>query len=133
ADPLSFRLANSVVGNAANTPALEMTIEGATLEFEGAATVAIVGAQCAKEVDGVRVPNAKALEVRQSALLQCGRITDGARAYLAIAGGFKALRVMGTAATYVNEGFGGLESRLIRSGDVLYFYNSRTAHSRVVG
>ena len=37
ADPFAFRAANLLVGNPENAPALEMTLAGAALEFEGGA------------------------------------------------------------------------------------------------
>jgi allophanate hydrolase subunit 2 len=46
ADALSFRVANLLVGNDENAAALEMTLLGATLEFEAAAIVALAGASC---------------------------------------------------------------------------------------
>jgi len=45
ADSLSFRLANFLVGNHPNTPALEITLVGPTLEFDANATLAIFGAR----------------------------------------------------------------------------------------
>ena len=45
ADSLSFRIANLLLGNDANTPAFEMTLLGPTLEFETAALIAISGSR----------------------------------------------------------------------------------------
>ena len=56
ADPLSFRIANLLVGNDENVPALEMTLLGATLEFEESAIVALTGASCECKAGSAQVP-----------------------------------------------------------------------------
>jgi antagonist of KipI len=132
ADSVSFRLANLLVGNTENAPALEMTIEGATLEFENAATIAVVGAQCATELNGVPVPNARDVDVEPHALLRCGRITAGTRSYLAVGGGLEVIRFLESAATDLSAGFGGLEGRRLRRGDRLYIGTAGTAHPKVL-
>src|ERR1019366_3411610 len=64
ADSLSFRIANLLVGNDDNAPALEMTLLGATLEFDQAAVVAITGADCESKLGSARVPLNTAVELR---------------------------------------------------------------------
>src|SRR5580704_15553253 len=43
ADSLALRAGNLLVGNAENAAALEMTLVGAEVEFEGPATIALTG------------------------------------------------------------------------------------------
>jgi len=119
ADPLSFRLGNLLVGNDGSAPALEMTLLGATLEFDEAAVMAITGADCEPKVDSARVPLNTAIEVPAGAALNCGNMLNGARSYLAVQGGFDVPLVMGSASTNVRGRFGGIKGRRLRSGDVL--------------
>jgi len=119
ADPLSFRIANLLVGNEENAPALEMTLLGATLEFDKSAIVAIAGASCECKVGLDLAPINTAFEMTAGAVLQCGSMTTGARCYLAIQGGFDVPLVMGSAATLVAARFGGFHGRRLQSGDVL--------------
>ena len=121
ADSLSFRIANLLVGNEENAPALEMTLLGATLEFDAAAIVAITGADCEAKLGSAQVPLNAAFEVPAGAVLSCGHMTDGARSYLAVQGGFEVPSIMGSASTYVRGHFGGHDGRRLRSGDVLNF------------
>lgn len=119
ADQLSSRIANLLVGNDENAPALEMTLLGATLQFEEAAIVAIVGAECKPTLGNQRLACGEALHVPQGAVLQCGGMIDGARAYLAVQGGWSVPLVMGSASTDLGGQFGGVEGRLLKRGDRL--------------
>ena len=48
-----------------------------------------------------------------------GRAVRGARAYLAVAGGIALEPVLGSRSTYLPGGFGGIEGRVLKRGDVL--------------
>ena len=119
ADSLSFRIANILVGNDENTPALEMTLLGATLEFDEPTMLAITGATCDCKVGLDSVPLNRAFEIPAGAVLQCGSMATGARCYLAIQGGFDVPLVMGSASTFIPARFGGFQGRRLQSGDVL--------------
>jgi len=119
ADSLSFRIANLLVGNNENVPALEMTLLGATLEFEESAVIAIAGADCDCNTGSVQVPPNKAFALAAGSVLQCGSMTRGARCYLSIQGGFDVPLVMGSASTFVPGHFGGFRGRRLQKGDEL--------------
>ncbi len=119
ADSLSLRIANLLVGNSDNAAALEMTLVGASAQFDEPAIVAVTGADCAIELDGTRVPHSQALRVGPGSELKLGPLTNGARAYLAIQGGIAVPLVMGSASTHLGARFGGLEGRPLRTGDRL--------------
>ena len=119
ADALSFRIANLLVGNDENAPALEMTLVGATLEFEENAVVAITGAECECQSGPDRMPLNAAFELHAGAVLQCGSMVVGARCYLAVQGGFDVPLVMGSASTLTAAHLGGFQGRRLQRGDVL--------------
>jgi antagonist of KipI len=119
ADPLSFRIANLLVGNNENFPVLEMTLLGASLEFERSAMVALTGARCECKIGSAQVPFNAAFEVPAGAILQCGSMMTGARCYLAVQGGFDIPLIMGSASTFIAGHFGGLNGRRLQSGNVL--------------
>src|SRR5271169_6245915 len=77
ADALSFRIANLLVGNNELAPALEMTLLGATLEFDQRAIVAVSDGACDCRVGYYRVATNTAIEVPAGGVLQCGSITGG--------------------------------------------------------
>jgi biotin-dependent carboxylase-like uncharacterized protein len=114
ADPISFRLANLAVGNRANAAALEMTVVGATLEFEQPATIALSGASSINAV-----PLNQPIKVAAGSKIAVGPLTGGARAYLAVRGGFAVPKIMNSRSTYVQAGIGGFQGRALRAGDKL--------------
>lgn len=119
ADSVSFRIANLLMGNGENTPALEMTLAGATLEFTQGATIAIAGANCECKLGQYRIPANTAIHIQPGGVLQCGSIVAGARSYLAVQGGFAIPQVMGSASTDLRGVFGGIDGRRLREGDVI--------------
>ena len=120
ADAISFRLANLLVGNEENAPAIEMTLQGATLEFDRNTVVAITGAMSDCKIGSYRTPSYAAVEVPAGGTLQCGNTKDGARTYLAISGGIDVPRIMGSASTDLRGRFGGYEGRPLKDGDRLH-------------
>lgn len=114
ADPVLFRAANFLVGNQQNAPALECTLLGPTLEFHDDASVAVVALGSNSNTATLR-----ACAVSAGTRLEVGPITSGARAYIAVRGGFEVPPVMGSASTFLPARFGGLKGRALRSGDVL--------------
>jgi antagonist of KipI len=119
ADRLSLRIANLLVGNEENAPALEMTLLGATLEFEDNVVIAITGANCHCKIGEDRVPAKTATHLPAGTVLQCGSMPTGARSYLAVQGGLNVPLVMGSASTFVAARFGGFQGRRLQKGDVL--------------
>jgi antagonist of KipI len=113
-DPVALALANALVGNAAGEGTLEITVLGPELVFEEDALVALCGA----EFQG-GVPRHRPVLVAAGAKLSIGRAQRGARAYLAVAGGFALDPVLGSRATYLPGRFGGFQGRALRRGDVL--------------
>lgn len=130
ADALSLRIANLLVGNEENEPALEMTLLGATLEFDESAIIAVTGADCECKTGHEDVALKAASEMSPGTVLQCGSMTTGARCYLAVQGGFDVPLVMGSASTFVSAHFGGVQGRRLQSGDVLNVRKQGSSHMR---
>jgi urea carboxylase len=114
-DELSFRLANRLLGNPEGTPGLEFQFLGPKLRAGCDIDVAVVGGG-ATTVDGAALPSGSAVTVRTGQVIDCGGVREGARGYLAVAGGFAKETVLGSAATFPRGGVGG---KAIAAGDVL--------------
>lgn len=125
ADALSMRAGNLLVGNAENAAAVEMTLSGATFEFEGDAVIALTGSEF-----GSGLPQWRATEVKSGTVLRCGGTRSGARAYLAVRGGIAIPKVMGSASAHVMTGVGG---RPLRAGDVLPIGDDAVRKPRLAG
>ena len=124
-DPFSHRLANALVGNPREAAALEITLIGPELEFESDCVVAIGGAEFVVTLGGVAMPHAQAFQVPSRSRMQFGARLRGARAYLAVDGGFDVPLVLGSRSTHAPSGIGGWEGRPLHKGDRLPLGGSR--------
>jgi antagonist of KipI len=113
-DPVALTLANALVGNPPDEAALEITVIGPELVFEEDTLVAICGADFA-----TTFPHNRPVLARAGTRFNAGRAIRGARAYIAVAGGFAVDPVLGSRSTYLPGQFGGYEGRALKHGDVL--------------
>jgi urea carboxylase len=119
-DALSFRLANQLLGNTIDAAALEITLNGPTLKFNTACHITIVGADFNTTLDGKSVAMNQVIEVTANQVLSIGKVTEqGARCYLAVAGGIQCPDYLGSKSTFTLGQFGGHVGRALRSGDVI--------------
>lgn len=116
-DAFSHRLANQLVGNDADAATLEVTLIGPEILIDAETTVAIVGAVFEVTCDGRPVPLGASFAVQPGQRLTFGRLIQGARAYLGVAGGVLTASVLGSRATHLVSGMGGLDGRALLSGD----------------
>lgn len=98
-DRLNLRIANRLVGNPDDAVALEMTAEGATLRFTTDTRVALTGGALELQLDAAPVPMYQTLSVKAGMELHCGRVVQGWRSYLGVAGGIQATPVLGSRST----------------------------------
>ena len=118
-DNYSFRLANVLLGNAPEVAALEITLQGPTLQFSAPTRIAVAGAEIPLSLDGEVLPMHTPVDIAAGQTLVMGRIQAGARAYLAVAGGIECPEYLGSRATFTLGQFGGHNGRALRTGDVL--------------
>lgn len=116
-DLTALRIANLLVGNDEGDAALEITLLGPSIFFEEDHLIAITGADLSPTVSGKEINLARPVFVRKGNRLNFGNPKKGCRAYLAVAGGFSIPKIMGSYATYLRAGIGGLGGRALQSGD----------------
>ncbi len=127
-DSYSFRLGNRLLNNNENAAGLEITLQGPTLLFSTAATIALAGASIAAELDGQPVALWEAVQVRAGQTLKLGRVSEqGARSYLCVKGGLQCPEYLGSRSTFTLGQFGGHNGRALRTGDVLQLAPECTA------
>ncbi|MBL8173027.1 MAG: urea carboxylase [Bryobacterales bacterium] len=127
-DPLAFRLANRIAGNPDDAAGLEMAISGPTLKFHHDAVIALTGAGMSATIDGQPAPSWRAIAVPSGATLKLGAAASGgARAYLAIRGGFDVPTYLGSRSTFLLGKFGGHAGSALRPGDRLAIAPHRIA------
>lgn len=121
-DSTSLRVANLVVGNADTAAGLEVFYKGPVLEVGAdSARIAVVGASLVvRSGDGERrIASGRSVQVRRGERIEMGACEGGLVAYLAVEGGIAAEPFLGSRATYLRAGFGGLDGKAVRKGDVL--------------
>jgi len=118
-DGLSLGLGNLLVGNDKNEAGIEITMLGPQVRFRDAHTIALAGGDLSPKLNGNPVPMWETVGVKAGDLLSFGRMMNGCRAYLAVAGGIDVPLVLGSKATYARGEIGGHEGRVLRKGDVL--------------
>jgi len=119
ADPLSLALANKLVGNAWDAPAIEATLLGPTLRFDNNCAFALTGAVAAATLNGSSIAQHETVFASAGNELVIGSVEIGARVYMAVPGGFAAADVLGSSSTNLQAGFGGIQGRALQAGDQL--------------
>ena len=115
-DMRAHRTANALVRNTPFAATLEITLVGPELECDRDAVVAVCGARFDVSVDGERA-HGQVFHLNAGQRLKFRERHAGARAYLAIDGGFDVPEVLGSRATHVAGGMGGFNGRALRPGD----------------
>lgn len=113
--------ANRLVDNSWGSALLEVALGGVELECRASTWLALTGADAPVELDGSPLSAWSRFAVHPGQRLRIGFARSGQRLYLAAAGGFAVGGVLGSAATHVREGMGGLagDGVALREGDVL--------------
>ncbi|AMA72947.1 MULTISPECIES: biotin-dependent carboxyltransferase family protein [Aneurinibacillus] len=118
-DKYSYVIANLLVGNDENAAALEITYMGPTLEFQRDSVIAVTGGEIPPKINGQPAPMWETIAVKAGDQLSFDFIRQGARAYLAVAGGINVPVIMDSRSTYTLCGIGGFEGRALQAGDGL--------------
>src|SRR5689334_22580919 len=113
--------ADLLLDNPPDAPALEITIAGPEFSVGNTCVVGLGGADLGAYLVGAERPLVPggAYLLRGGETLAFRGGAHGARAYLALSGGIAVPRGLGSASTYLAGGFGGLDGRPMRAGDVL--------------
>lgn len=119
ADRLSLALANYCVGNPHNAAGLEITLSGPKLNIDAPATIALCGANTEFLINGKAVKMNTGHSVSAGDVISVGRVTHGARSYLAISAGVKGSEFLGSVSTYSYAALGGQRGRALKAGDSL--------------
>lgn len=119
-DDLSFRLANTAVGNPEGAAGLECTVQGPQLKFSHGATIAVSGADCLVTVNGEPVEMWKPIPIPAGGVLDVGKVSgNGLRTYISFFGGLDVPEYLGSRSTFTLGQFGGHGGRALASFDVL--------------
>ena len=118
-DVFSYQVGNYLVGNEEGAAGLEITYFGPELEFTEGTVIAVTGAEMPPKINSGEVPTWEAIQVEAGDVLTFDYLKNGARSYLAVAGGIDVPIFMHSRSTYTLIGLGGHEGRALQEGDEL--------------
>lgn len=124
-DSEAYLLANRILGNFENNPAIELTLKGGEYKFEGAGIIALTGADMNALLNDESVQTYQQISVSSGDVLKLGFAAKGCRAYLGIKGMLKIDKVLGSCSTFLTGKFGGKEGRSLQVGDVIEWTESK--------
>ena len=123
-DGFALRAANALLGNEDGAAGIEATVLGPRVKLLADTRVAITGADVSPLLDGEPIPMWQAVSVTEGSMLEFRQPQDGMRAYLSVVGGIDVPVIMGSRATYMKAGIGGMEGRQLRAGDILHAFDA---------
>jgi len=126
-DWYSHRLANRLLGNDERAAAIEITLIGPELEADSDLTCVVTGADFHLTVNGAAVETGTPFLVPARGRLRFGSRRKGARATLAVRGGFDTPELFGSRATSLVSRMGPFGGRQLMAGDVLPIAGARAA------
>lgn len=132
-DAPALSAANLMIGNAAGAAGIEISLFPFRVRFHRDAVFAFTGADCPAALDGRPLPCWWAATARAGETLVLGLPRSGARAYLAVDGGIDVPLVLGSRASDLKSGFGGLEGRGLVRGDRLPLADGERARALPAG
>jgi biotin-dependent carboxylase-like uncharacterized protein len=111
-------IANRLVGNALEEAVIEITLS-ASFEVIAPCVIAVAGADLGATLNRQLLPMWMSVFCNAGSRIAFEKRRNGARAYLALAGGIDAPRVLGSRSTYLPGGFGGVAGRAMQMDDVI--------------
>jgi antagonist of KipI len=126
-DRFAHRAANLLAGNSPQDATLECTMSGPHLVAEDPCLIAISGADFQPRINGAPAPMWTGTFLGRGDRLTFDRRLAGARAYIAVGGGFEADRWLGSRSTSLMAGRGGMRGRSLAKGDQLSIVAERAA------
>jgi antagonist of KipI len=118
-DLRSLSIANGLLGNSPDSPALEIFHGPVAVTAMEDISVSYSGNPAVASVDG-SVVRENPLEIRKGSTLRLEHRGDPTIVYLAFAGGLVAEKVMGSFSTYTRAKIGGVDGRVLQRGDLLF-------------
>ena len=99
-DQQSGSLANHLLNNTQDEAMMEITLSGPKLLFKANTQICIAGADISPQLNGAPIAINQPMTVNDADILSFGTLSYGARAYLAVKGGFHVDRIMGSKSFY---------------------------------
>lgn len=118
-DAIAVATLNILVGNQREDAVIEMALTGGVFLFDAPATFGFGGAEPVASLHNEPLESYRVYRASPGDVLTINSIVAGRFVYIAFGGGIDVPDVLGSRSTYAPGGFGGLDGRRLKSGDVL--------------
>lgn len=118
-DAHALATGNAALGNSAGAAAIEITFGGFVLEALNDLNICLTGANVEAHLDSRPISRWWVQTIVKGQRLKIGKCLSGMRVYLCVQGGIAVPEVLGSRSTDMKGGFGGVEGRLLKAGDLL--------------
>ncbi|WP_378942359.1 biotin-dependent carboxyltransferase family protein [Mesorhizobium sp. ANAO-SY3R2] len=118
-DGPAMALANALCGNAPEAAALEFAGMGGSFSASCPVRFAVTGGDCDIRIAERRILPGESHRLNPGETLKVGAMKDAVWGYIAFAGGISVPLALGSRATHLRSGLGGLDGRALRAGDIL--------------
>ncbi|KJS12893.1 MAG: hypothetical protein JL56_10650 [Desulfotomaculum sp. BICA1-6] len=118
-DPFALQVGNLLLGNDIAEAAFEINYLGPVMEVLKDALIVVSGGNLSPVIDGNPLPMWEVACIRKGQVLGFGKIKNGCRAYVAVAGGIDVPVIMGSKSTFLRGKMGGFKGRQLLPGDIL--------------
>lgn len=118
-DSLSARMANKAVGNNDDEATIEFTYAAAAFKADTDLLIAYAGDGAMLSCGLKTLPMERPIFLPAGSMVKLVNNPEGARTYLAIAGGWDLPKVLDSRSTYLPAGFGGYQGRALKTDDHL--------------
>lgn len=118
-DSVAMRVGNLLVDNLESEAVLEITLPGFKAKILSDVVVALTGADLGLHINGKSYGPWRSFRLEPGDTLSLELLNSACRSYLAVGGGLLVPEVLGSRSTNLGSGFGGLEGRPLRRGDIL--------------
>lgn len=116
-DKVAAQVANILVGNDPQQAVVELHFPASAFFFEQPALISLSGADFTASVNGEEIPILQPVLLSKFSILQFHGIQSGARAYLAVYGGFDIPRWLNSYSTLLKAGRGGFKGKTLQKDD----------------
>ena len=120
-DGLAFQVANFLCGNEGHEPVMELHFPAPEMVFEKDTWVSVAGADFGALLNEEKIPSWSRFFAAKGMVLRFANPILGARAYLAVCGGWQSDKWLGSAGTHLKLGVGGFRGRALEKDDQVDF------------
>ncbi len=125
-DSYASRMANFLVGNEPEDAVIELHFPASAFLFSLPAVIALTGADFSATIDEQFVPHHKAVTIPEKSVLRFTNHINGARCYLAVAGGFELTKWLDSYSTNFKAAIGGFQGTRLRKDDIILFAKKKS-------